>query len=80
MEEVRVERRSTAAGLTLHIRKLGTNLGSVPGFQVGVILLRDVPRIQPSDVPSIKVSEEIAFHLVRDGVVRDGDGVARGAD
>ena len=75
-----MEGRGTATGLALHVGKLGSNLGAVPGFQVGVVLLRDVPRIQPADVPSIEVSEEITFHLVRNGVVRDGDGVARGAN
>ena len=73
-----MEGGSTSTGLALHIGKLGTNLGTVPSFQVGVVLLRDVPRIQPGDVPSIKVSEEITFDLVRNGVVRNGDGVTRG--
>ena len=75
-----MERGSTAAGLALHIGELGANLGSVPGFQVGVVLLRDVSRIQPTDVSSIKMSEKITFDLMWNGVVRDGDGVARGAD
>ena len=69
-----MERRSTATGLTLHIGELGTNLGTVPGLQVGVVLLWDVPRIQSPDVASIEVGEEVTFDLVWNGVVRDSDG------
>ena len=75
-----MKRGSAAAGLALHVGKLGSDLGTVPSLQVRVVLFGDVPRVQAPDVPSIEVGEEISFDLVRNGVVRDGDGVARGAD